>query len=77
MESHVNTLPVTKVLVVDDQPLVVEELSEYLESHDFQCVRCHSSLEAIEQFSHDSSIGIVLCDLEMPGMNGIEMVEAM
>ncbi|KPW62234.1 response regulator transcription factor [Pseudomonas cannabina] len=77
MESHVNTLPITKVLVVDDQPLVVEELSEYLESNDFHCVRCHSSLEAIEQFSHDSSIGIVLCDLEMPGMNGIEMVEAM
>ncbi|KTB69376.1 response regulator transcription factor [Pseudomonas syringae] len=72
-----NISRITKVLVVDDQPLVVEELCEFLESNDFQCVRCRSSLEAIEQFSHDSSIGIVLCDLEMPGMNGIEMVEAM
>lgn len=69
--------PLTKVLVVDDQPLIVEELCEFLESSGYECVRCYSSLEAIERFSADSTIGIVLCDLEMPGMNGIEMVEAM
>ncbi|WP_162266919.1 response regulator transcription factor [Pseudomonas savastanoi] len=77
MELHVDNYPVTKVLVVDDQPLIVEELCEFLESNGYACVRCHSGLEAIEHFSSDSAIGIVLCDLEMPGMNGIEMVEAM
>ncbi|RML41291.1 DNA binding response regulator, LuxR protein [Pseudomonas syringae pv. ribicola] len=77
MESHVNNYPVPKILVVDDQPLIVEELGEFLEGCGYACVRCHSSLEAIEHFANDSAIGIVLCDLEMPGMNGIEMVEAM
>ncbi|WP_223114751.1 response regulator transcription factor [Pseudomonas syringae] len=77
MESRVNNFPDMKVLVVDDQPFIVEELCEFLEGSGYTCVRCHSSLEAIEQFTHDGSIGIVLCDLEMPGMNGIEMVEAM
>ncbi|MBI6559353.1 response regulator transcription factor [Pseudomonas syringae] len=77
MELPVDNDPLTKVLVVDDQPLIVEELCEFLESSGYECVRCHSSLEAIERFNADSTIGIVLCDLEMPGMNGIEMVEAM
>ncbi|KPZ23400.1 DNA binding response regulator, LuxR protein [Pseudomonas coronafaciens pv. striafaciens] len=77
MESHVNNFPDMKVLVVDDQPLIVDELCEFLEGNGYTCVRCYSSLEAIEHFTHDSTVGIVLCDLEMPGMNGIEMVEAM
>ncbi|MCD5994308.1 response regulator transcription factor [Pseudomonas sp. CDFA 602] len=72
----INYSPI-KVLVVDDQPLIVEELSEFLESSGYHCVSCHSSQQAIEQFGEDPSIGIVLCDLEMPDMNGIEMVEAM
>ncbi|MFH7450959.1 response regulator, partial [Pseudomonas syringae pv. tagetis] len=65
------------VLVVDDQPLIVEEHCEFLEGSGYESVRCYSSLEAIEHFSNDSAIGIVLCELEMPGMKGIEMVETM
>ncbi|MCV4272982.1 response regulator transcription factor [Pseudomonas capsici] len=66
-----------KVLVVDDQPLIVEELSDFLENNSYHCIPCHSGAEAVEQFCNDDSIGIVLCDLDMPDMNGIEMVEAM
>lgn len=66
-----------KVLVVDDQPLIVEELSEFLESSGYTCVPCSSSREALERFRDDSSISIVLCDLDMPELNGIELVEAM
>lgn len=66
-----------KVLVVDDQPLIVDEISEFLEGSGYRCVPCYSSREALEQFRDDSSIAIVLCDLDMPGLNGIELVEAM
>ncbi|MFJ4143499.1 response regulator [Pseudomonas sp. NPDC089734] len=66
-----------KVLIVDDQPLIVEELNDFLKTNGYHCICCHSGPEAIEQFRHDDSIGLVLCDLDMPGMNGIEMVEAM
>ncbi|KQQ54951.1 LuxR family transcriptional regulator [Pseudomonas sp. Leaf127] len=66
-----------KVLVVDDQPLIVEELSEFLEASGYICVPCTNSREAIERFRDTPDIGLVLCDLDMPGMNGIELVEAM
>ncbi|QRR30963.1 response regulator transcription factor [Pseudomonas simiae] len=66
-----------KVLVVDDQPLIVEELCEFLESSGYRCVPCGSSRQALQRFSEDAEIGLVLCDLHMPDMDGIELVQAM
>lgn len=66
-----------KVLVVDDQPLIVEELCEFLESSGYRCVPCESSRHALQRFSEDAEIGLVLCDLHMPDMDGIELVQAM
>ncbi|MBW4971913.1 response regulator, partial [Croceibacter atlanticus] len=66
-----------KVLVVDDQPLIVEELCEFLESSGFRCVPCESSQQALKRFSEDAEIGLVLCDLHMPDMDGIELVQAL
>ncbi|KGE68958.1 MULTISPECIES: response regulator transcription factor [Pseudomonas] len=66
-----------KVLVVDDQPLIVEELCEFLESRGYRCVPCESSRHALQRFSEDAEIGLVLCDLHMPDMDGIELVQAM
>ena len=78
MESRVNKLTsLVKVLVVDDQPLIVEELCEYLESSGYRCIPCHSSLQAVKRFSEDADIGLVLCDLHMPEMDGIELVQAL
>ncbi|CAI8730666.1 two component transcriptional regulator, LuxR family [Pseudomonas sp. NFIX49] len=76
MEWHVNKLTsAVKVIVVDDQPLIVEELCEFLESSGYRCVPCESSKEAIERFTGDTAIGLVLCDLHMPDMDGIQLVQ--
>lgn len=66
-----------KVLVVDDQPLIVEELCEFLESSGYRCVPCESSEQAVQRFKEDLQIGLVLCDLHMPDMDGIELVQAL
>ncbi|MNK80527.1 Phosphate regulon transcriptional regulatory protein PhoB [compost metagenome] len=64
-----------KILVVDDQPTVVEELCEFLESNGYRCVPCESGHQAIERFNDDTDIGLVLCDLHMPGLDGIQLVQ--
>jgi len=71
----VNKATSVKILVVDDQPLIVEELCEFLESSGYRCVPCESSQQAIERFSEDTEIGLVLCDLHMPGLDGIQLVQ--
>ncbi|WP_279653866.1 response regulator transcription factor [Pseudomonas morbosilactucae] len=64
-----------KVLVVDDQPLIVEELCEFLEGSGYRCVPCDSSRQAVELFSNDEEISLVLCDLHMPELDGIQLVQ--
>ncbi|EIK96549.1 LuxR family transcriptional regulator [Pseudomonas sp. M47T1] len=64
-----------KVLVVDDQPAIVEELCEFLQGNGFGCVPAFTSRQALEQFKQDLDIGLVLCDLHMPGLDGIELVQ--
>lgn len=63
-----------KVLVVDDQPAIVEELCEFLEANGYRCVPSFSSQQALECFALEPAIGLVLCDLHMPGLDGIELV---
>jgi len=77
MEYCVNMHLTVKILVVDDEIMIVEELTDFLESSGYRCVPCSSSREALQRFREDAEIGIVLCDLDMPELNGIELVEAM
>ncbi|KTC29869.1 MAG: response regulator [Pseudomonas sp.] len=64
-----------KVLVVDDQPLIVEELCEFLENSGYRCVPCQSGREAMDSFGKDPEIALVLFDLHMPDLDGIELVQ--
>ncbi|WP_397450081.1 response regulator transcription factor [Pseudomonas sp. NA-150] len=64
-----------KILIVDDQPLIVDELHEFLESSGYPCVACYSSRDAVARFVDDIEIGLVICDLAMPDLNGIQLVE--
>ncbi|RON15130.1 response regulator transcription factor [Pseudomonas frederiksbergensis] len=66
-----------KVLVVDDEPLIVEELCEFIERNGYRCVPCQSSQQAIERFNEYEDIGLVLCDLQMPDMDGIQLVQTL
>lgn len=66
-----------KVLVVDDQPVIVEQLSEFLETKGYVCVTANSTDEAIEHYVADPAIGLLICDLHMPDRDGIELVRAL
>ncbi|AHD12727.1 LuxR family transcriptional regulator [Pseudomonas sp. FGI182] len=66
-----------KVLVVDDQPVIVEQLCEFLETKGYVCVPAHSTDEAIERYMADPAIGLLICDLHMPERDGIELMRAL
>ena len=58
-----------RILVVDDEPLLGQTLSFMLEeNHDV--VVAHGGAAALEQLSQDPRFDLVLCDLDMPGVNG-------
>ncbi|MFK0096143.1 response regulator [Pseudomonas sp. NPDC090592] len=66
-----------KILVVDDQAVIVEQLCEFLESQGYHALPAHSTDEAIARYLADEAIGLIICDLHMPERDGIELVRAL
>ncbi|MCK4461732.1 MAG: sigma-54-dependent Fis family transcriptional regulator [candidate division Zixibacteria bacterium] len=62
------------VLVVDDDSLVNELAYETLHRAGYDCRTAHSAEEALVELN-DREADIVLSDLKMPGMDGIELLK--
>ena len=69
------TLP--KVLVVDDEVAICEELRDLLETEDFEVAMAHDGEMAIERIRDDDTIGIVFTDLRMPTMGGLTLANVL
>ena len=61
-----------RVLVVDDEPCVVRALTRLL-GHEHEVIGTTSSTEALALLGQDSNFDAVLCDLQMPQMDGREL----
>lgn len=65
-------LPPLKVLVVDDEPRVVTALARMLGGqHQVTCA--HDALEALAHARSGAHWDVVLCDVMMPSMSGLEL----
>ncbi|MFH2122205.1 MAG: ATP-binding protein [Pseudomonadota bacterium] len=63
------------VLVVDDEPIIGEMLRRMLGDLGYEVLLCASSTEALELFTQQRArIALVLTDMNMPVMNGAELV---
>ena len=60
-----------KLLVVDDDRLVLASISEGLEQAGYAVLKANSGAEAV-QICSDQSPDLVVMDVRMPGMSGIE-----
>ncbi|MCW7754000.1 response regulator [Desulfobotulus sp. H1] len=61
-----------KVLLVDDETGFVETLSKRLEKRDFRLDAAFSGSEALAKLAENSWVDVVILDVKMPGMDGIE-----
>jgi FixJ family two-component response regulator len=62
------------IAVVDDDLAIREALEDLIRSHGYEC-RLFGSAE--EYLKSPTNIDCVVVDVEMPGMNGLEMQQAM
>ncbi|MCX5714879.1 MAG: response regulator [Candidatus Omnitrophica bacterium] len=61
-----------KILVVDDDPDLVEVLSKRLKSNHYQVVTAYDSEEGLEKAKTESP-DLIILDVMMPGMDGSAM----
>ncbi|MQY42758.1 response regulator [Epibacterium sp. SM1969] len=64
----------TSVLIVDDEPLLREELQESLELEDYEVSISGSVREALEQ-CHHTRFDVVVTDLKMPEQGGLVLIK--
>jgi two-component system chemotaxis response regulator CheY len=62
-----------KILVIDDSPTVRQQVGLALAQAGFQVVEAVDGVDAIAKV--DASIAMLICDVNMPRMNGIELLE--
>ena len=63
------------VLVVDDEPLVLEVIGALLEELGCEVMTVSSATEALGKLAEHSEIEILITDINMPGMDGYELAE--
>lgn len=61
-----------KILVVDDERAIVENITEFLEIDGYQIYRAYNARQAWEILI-DKKINLVITDYQMPGMSGLEL----
>ena len=66
--------PTEKVLLVDDEPRLLSGLRRNL-SADFSIVVAESGDAALACIAEDDGIAVVVSDMQMPGMNGVELLK--
>jgi len=64
----------SRILLIDDEPDIVRVLSMSLRADGYEVIPAHSGVEGIEIFEKERP-DIVLTDIKMPGMDGIEVLK--
>lgn len=65
----------TKILVVDDDIFVREMLSSILEGNGYTIITAENGREALEKAVVDASIDLIVSDVNMPEMDGIQLIK--
>jgi two-component system chemotaxis response regulator CheY len=63
------------ILVVDDSATIRQQVSTVLAGAGFTTVEAADGHEGLAQLASNRDIALVVCDVNMPNMNGLEMVE--
>jgi DNA-binding NtrC family response regulator len=62
------------ILIVDDEPLIRDTLAEYLSQEGFRVATCGDGERALV-LAREERFDVALCDLQLPGIDGIEVLD--
>ncbi len=67
---------IMKVLLVDDEAPFVEALAKRLDKRGVTVTAAFSGPEALQKLQEDSRVDVVVLDVKMPGMDGLDTLKA-
>lgn len=63
------------VMLVDDEVPFVEAMTKRLEKRDLRVISAYSGEESLEKLSKNRNLDVVILDVKMPGMDGIDTLK--
>lgn len=66
-----------KLLVVDDSMIIRNMVKRTIESQCDLLLLANDGLEGLNQWRNAKSVNVIITDINMPNMNGLEMVSAL
>ena len=64
-----------KVLIVDDEDLIRNIIKDYCINEGYSTYEASDGIEAIDVFKKNADIDIIVLDIMMPNMNGVEVLK--
>ena len=64
-----------RILIVDDSPSVRQQLGQALRPAGFDIVEAADGVEALACIEGNRDLAMVLCDINMPRMGGLELLD--
>lgn len=74
------TTSAPRILIVDDDPVVADSLAEFLRAEGHRAVTALDAAEGLALLGgggdgpDQAGFGVVICDVSLPGMNGLELL---
>lgn len=65
------------VMIVDDSAIVRQQVAKALTQAGFQVTHATDGADALEKLERTPAICLVVCDVNMPRMNGIEFLQTL
>ena len=65
----------TFIMLVDDEVPFVETMTKRLEKRNLRVITAYSGQEALETLAKNRNLDVVILDVKMPGMDGIETLK--
>ena len=63
------------IMLIDDEVLFVETMAKRLASRSIETITAFSAEDGLEKLKENQNIDVIILDVKMPGMNGIEALK--
>lgn len=76
MQVNLAVTPAPKIVVVDDDEAIVNMLAQIIRNFGFDVLAYSDPLQALKTIETHNDVAVLVCDFEMPDMDGAKLAAA-
>ena len=74
VQSNLNSNKGNLLLIIDDSLTLRQTLCKALKKFGYRVIQAENGKEGLKVLQQDTNIDLVICDIEMPHLNGLELL---